>query len=971
MAASPTAFGDADEWEVCNDDGFVYKRRRRWRHPESPPLPAPLNDPEAELRRRRRARKKQCLLAIRDKYLTELAQWETLSSSLLTSPLPPPPPVAAAALSPPQPSSQGPPCQPLVDDLLSQAEAQELMLQKLTQTLTTCGLATVALHLLQERKDKFDIVISDVNMPDMDGFKLLEHVGLEMDLPVIMMSVDGETSRVKEIESHDSNEDIQILRTRYEDFDERHVFSGVDSVRKQKDVDNKELADQEYSDSSAVKKARVVWTVDLHQKLVEAVNQIGFDKVGPKKILDLMNVPGLTRENVASHLQEWSRKVSASSKKTRTNDLRPRWRTMEAKRIAPPAKQNGTTGKTEPKQHHLSVPIDSEMVRGKEAMKTYTIVTITKVREGMVTSGILSVALQDALGRREGWSSKQFTNGQYLVECPSPEEARELERVGIIHLPKFSISCELYTPDIDATGKADGECRWVEVKGMPLFCWHRDVAARLLKPVGDLIRIDERGTAFANVIRAALRIRRGEELPTIINVNTGIRKYTLYVRMERGQPRLPWDEGYEKVTLPPIAPASNTGGTEPHPMQNHGNDQGAPKPRATREEKGKSIMTEETEMQNKWRRRPPSGIVIREDDRRSPELGNMENRSDRAHERSQPVDNRRERMRTQRPLSEDRGSAGVTAAAGYDSEVDRVRRTLANGNDTCVPAGTRSTCTQSAPKGNRPPNASKTRGEGGPSEMGNELHNGRALSDPFGPDGNSCEPMHPDGNLSHLDGPITNIMPTTIMNDGPKSHLNYTGTQTLVDEHIEKENPNLTESAPSLFHEGNHIINLGEGLTLDITKMTPRLIQGEWQLITEEVWSLLAEKEDNSLNTKGPSITVAELGGEKEKDKEAPPPPKTRGRPRKNKPEEATNGKHGPTPSKNKRKAHVEETEGTSSNTFSVPLTLATWPDMNMITTALKVGVDIQQIGDDNSTYLAHMRQLEAERAREAIKGGK
>jgi two-component response regulator (ARR-B family) len=28
-------------------------------------------------------------------------------------------------------------------------------------------------------------VLSDVHMPDMDGYKLLEHVGLEMDLPVI------------------------------------------------------------------------------------------------------------------------------------------------------------------------------------------------------------------------------------------------------------------------------------------------------------------------------------------------------------------------------------------------------------------------------------------------------------------------------------------------------------------------------------------------------------------------------------------------------------------------------------------------------------------------------------------------------------------------------------------------------------------------------------------------------------------
>ena len=43
----------------------------------------------------------------------------------------------------------------------------------------------------------------------------------------------------------------------------------------------------------------------MHQQFVSAVNQLGIDKAVPKRILDLMGVQGLTRENVASHLQKY------------------------------------------------------------------------------------------------------------------------------------------------------------------------------------------------------------------------------------------------------------------------------------------------------------------------------------------------------------------------------------------------------------------------------------------------------------------------------------------------------------------------------------------------------------------------------------------------------------------------------------------------------------------------------------------
>ncbi|KAL3643196.1 hypothetical protein CASFOL_014011 [Castilleja foliolosa] len=46
------------------------------------------------------------------------------------------------------------------------------------------------------------------------------------------------------------------------------------------------------------------WTSELHEKFMAAVQQLGEGRCFPKDILELMNVPGLTRMQVASHLQK-------------------------------------------------------------------------------------------------------------------------------------------------------------------------------------------------------------------------------------------------------------------------------------------------------------------------------------------------------------------------------------------------------------------------------------------------------------------------------------------------------------------------------------------------------------------------------------------------------------------------------------------------------------------------------------------
>ena len=83
---------------------------------------------------------------------------------------------------------------------------------------------------------------------------------------------------VRDIENLEGIESFQITRSGSDLFDDGHLLGGEDttSVRKRKDVENSH-DDKDLSDPSSTKKARVVWTVYLHQKFVKAVNHIGFD----------------------------------------------------------------------------------------------------------------------------------------------------------------------------------------------------------------------------------------------------------------------------------------------------------------------------------------------------------------------------------------------------------------------------------------------------------------------------------------------------------------------------------------------------------------------------------------------------------------------------------------------------------------------------------------------------------------------
>ncbi|CAL0332995.1 unnamed protein product [Lupinus luteus] len=87
MDSAATTSHYEDQWELRNDDGFVYKLKKR-RIDTSASQPPPSTDAgdaaaaEEEAVLLRRERKKRNLLKLKTKYESEILQWDNLSNSL-------------------------------------------------------------------------------------------------------------------------------------------------------------------------------------------------------------------------------------------------------------------------------------------------------------------------------------------------------------------------------------------------------------------------------------------------------------------------------------------------------------------------------------------------------------------------------------------------------------------------------------------------------------------------------------------------------------------------------------------------------------------------------------------------------------------------------------------------------------------------------------------------------------------------
>ncbi|KAL1543484.1 hypothetical protein AAHA92_20451 [Salvia divinorum] len=232
----------------------------------------------------------------------------------------------------------------LVNDDLACGEKVAEVLRHCNHEVLHTGTVYDALHSIWENKDRLDLVITNVQKLESDGVAIIRNIEGRLKLKALLICTDERVEPKDELLSFSayflsglSLNGLSNLLVNAKGVKEEKVLAAAanqqenvqmpsvsnaavvdtnkasssikDATRlslKRKAVElYEERSEDSNGDRCKGKKTRVTWTKEMHQKFVDAIAILGNDKAVPKKIVEVMGVPGLTRENVASHLQKY------------------------------------------------------------------------------------------------------------------------------------------------------------------------------------------------------------------------------------------------------------------------------------------------------------------------------------------------------------------------------------------------------------------------------------------------------------------------------------------------------------------------------------------------------------------------------------------------------------------------------------------------------------------------------------------
>ncbi|KAH0706607.1 hypothetical protein KY289_011683 [Solanum tuberosum] len=234
------------------------------------------------------------------------------------------------------------------------------LLKSYDYKVITVRTSSEAMEMLSKGEKKSDVIIISVHSPSLDSFKLLAQA-VTLDIISLFVcdeynellakkalkegaylflqrplneeivkylwqfvlrrkierekakkgSEDGDKMIVKDVDTHNMDGDNEELSKETNDVPntEEHrnnIHEVEDNI-----VSNEKYKRRRKNNRKDIKKDKVIkqkdcvkWTADLHAKFMKSLEQLGEGKCYPKDMVEVMDVPGLTRMQVASHLQK-------------------------------------------------------------------------------------------------------------------------------------------------------------------------------------------------------------------------------------------------------------------------------------------------------------------------------------------------------------------------------------------------------------------------------------------------------------------------------------------------------------------------------------------------------------------------------------------------------------------------------------------------------------------------------------------
>ncbi|KAJ4777546.1 two-component response regulator [Rhynchospora pubera] len=182
-----------------------------------------------------------------------------------------------------------------------------------------------AISYIANNQQSVELVMCDAFSPSEDGLLILEEIG-QLDIPTVFMSWSDDTRTVMRYIAQGACDflikpvRVNELRNIWQHAFRKHIAKQIETTESKSKLcttdescstlpimhgTNMRDTNSMITDVRDLKKSRLHWTRQLHRQFVAAVNLLGLDKAVPKRILEIMKVKDLTREQVASHLQKY------------------------------------------------------------------------------------------------------------------------------------------------------------------------------------------------------------------------------------------------------------------------------------------------------------------------------------------------------------------------------------------------------------------------------------------------------------------------------------------------------------------------------------------------------------------------------------------------------------------------------------------------------------------------------------------